>query len=253
MKLFIRILMAGWLFLFFNQCDSFGGDPEKDEVDTFDDSGLSEILKMAYHEDAALIAITEMNRDSLLKHQVPVPEDLLIKYYRALVNIYNSADIAQTQQIQHIHNYHSDVVRQYILQLSIAAPWLSNWIAGNHYTGVAVLDSLFEIYPVEFLSVHQPGPGMDYQVIFQTEDFVNNRVYPSLFNNIDAHIHYVERNYKAGDGNRISAVCSGDSVLVTYSQGWGDCPAGCIERHYWEFAVVGNRVFFKREYGDPIL
>jgi uncharacterized repeat protein (TIGR01451 family) len=38
----------------------------------------------------------------------------------------------------------------------------------------------------------------------------------------------------------------------TFKMGWGDCPAGCIYNHYWDFIVVEGHVTLVREYGDPL-
>lgn len=49
--------------------------------------------------------------------------------------------------------------------------------------------------------------------------------------------------------------------VLTYVQGWGDCPSGCIHRHAWSYRVVPSpaegggwtfRVQLLREEGDPL-
>lgn len=40
--------------------------------------------------------------------------------------------------------------------------------------------------------------------------------------------------------------------VYTFGQGWGDCQAGCINNHYWEFIVIGNRAILVEEYGSPL-
>ena len=43
----------------------------------------------------------------------------------------------------------------------------------------------------------------------------------------------------------------GYSIEVTI--GWGDCPAGCINRHVWTFEVTANgQVKLVTETGDPV-
>ena len=32
---------------------------------------------------------------------------------------------------------------------------------------------------------------------------------------------------------------------------WGDCSAGCLNRHYWEFSVKEYKAEFEGSYGDP--
>lgn len=46
----------------------------------------------------------------------------------------------------------------------------------------------------------------------------------------------------SGDGNRIELVqdedCQGfGGITLLFSHGWGDCPSGCIHRHYWKVKV----------------
>lgn len=40
---------------------------------------------------------------------------------------------------------------------------------------------------------------------------------------------------------------------ITVTIGWGDCPAGCINRHTWTYAVSADgRVSLESETGDPM-
>ncbi|NOU61031.1 hypothetical protein [Marinifilum caeruleilacunae] len=44
-----------------------------------------------------------------------------------------------------------------------------------------------------------------------------------------------------GDGSQIElAYFSPDFIHLIYSYGWGDCPSGCINRHYWELGIYGS-------------
>lgn len=52
-----------------------------------------------------------------------------------------------------------------------------------------------------------------------------------------------------GGGNGIQY----NSGTYTFSLGWGDCPSGCINNHYWEFNVIRySIVTLIREYGTPL-
>ena len=45
-----------------------------------------------------------------------------------------------------------------------------------------------------------------------------------------------------------------DGFTVTIEIGWGDCPAGCIDRHHWFYAVRTDGTFrLDREDGPPVL
>jgi hypothetical protein len=61
------------------------------------------------------------------------------------------------------------------------------------------------------------------------------------------------------DPNMIGACCwytgseTGDGFMVTFHVGWGDCPAGCINRHSWTFAVSKDgTVTMTEEQGPPV-
>ena len=46
---------------------------------------------------------------------------------------------------------------------------------------------------------------------------------------------------------------TGDCYTVTFVVGWGDCPAGCINRHSWTFAVSKDgAVTIAAEQGPPV-
>ena len=51
-----------------------------------------------------------------------------------------------------------------------------------------------------------------------------------------------------GDGNTIEGAPS----TYTFSRGWGDCPAGCISRHFWVFTVENGSVTLVEEFGASL-
>ncbi|KAG4069932.1 hypothetical protein HA402_015156 [Bradysia odoriphaga] len=53
-----------------------------------------------------------------------------------------------------------------------------------------------------------------------------------------------------GGGNKIEY--NTWNRVYTFSQGWGDCQAGCINKHFWDFYVFSTRAFLLREYGTPL-
>lgn len=64
---------------------------------------------------------------------------------------------------------------------------------------------------------------------------------------------YAEPNGVDGDGNNITANIETDYVKYEHSVGWGDCPAGCICRHYWIFYVKYNgEVEYIGSYGNQL-
>jgi hypothetical protein len=44
-----------------------------------------------------------------------------------------------------------------------------------------------------------------------------------------------------GDGSHIEIIYfNPDFIQLIYSYGWGDCPSGCTNRHYWELGIYGS-------------
>lgn len=63
----------------------------------------------------------------------------------------------------------------------------------------------------------------------------------------------------AEDPNLIGQCCfysiapAADGYVVTIEVGWGDCPAGCIDRHHWIFSVkTDGTIHLDREDGPPV-
>jgi hypothetical protein len=67
---------------------------------------------------------------------------------------------------------------------------------------------------------------------------VNAVALSNLFINAGAQISYPIGYY--GDGNRIIAEFNSNGIKLTYSNGCGDCPAGCTVRINWIFQVYTN-------------
>lgn len=50
-----------------------------------------------------------------------------------------------------------------------------------------------------------------------------------------------------------SEVMAGGGFRLTFTNGWGDCPAGCISKHSWTFEVTAlGDVKLTGEAGDPL-
>ena len=57
-----------------------------------------------------------------------------------------------------------------------------------------------------------------------------------------------------GQGSWYDVTPAGSGWLVTVQIGWGDCPAGCIYRHTWQYQVAANgSPALASETGDPLL
>ena len=212
-----------------------------------DDSNLSDSLKNLYKADAAYLAMEEMNRDSVLKKEAVIPESLLLKYYHALIAVYNS-NMEKAKKVKSIHDFRTETLREFIIGVDGSAAWFENWKNGNLYTGIGKFDNLVDSFNIEIKEVYDLH---DRFAVVLTEEHVNLNAFPTLFNGITG-IRHVEPNWITGDGSEISAQDSSGTLVLTYSIGWGDCPAGCINRHYWLFEITESAVTFLKETGDAL-
>ena len=56
-----------------------------------------------------------------------------------------------------------------------------------------------------------------------------------------------------GQGSWWQAETKGDTFQVQVQIGWGDCPAGCIDRHDWTFDVAADgTITLVEETGPPL-
>ncbi len=56
-----------------------------------------------------------------------------------------------------------------------------------------------------------------------------------------------------GQGSWWDAVPDDEGILVSIQVGWGDCQAGCIDRHTWAWEVdTDGRTTFVQEQGSPL-
>ena len=248
MRFIFKLSSLAILFSFLFQFSSSANSDDNKDFQNIDDSNLSASLKKQYLDDAARLAIMQMNQDSTLKTEIFVPDSILLKYYGALIAVYNS-NIKDTQIVNNIHDYRSSVIKEFSLGIDSSASWVENLKNGNKITGINELDDLIATYNIEINHVNIFSDK--YYVSIQTEDYVNDAIFPNLFHGIDK-IRNAERNGMGGDGGRISASTNNESIILTYSTGWGDCRAGCASRHYWEFSVKRNEARLIKEYGDSL-
>lgn len=248
MKYFTNICIFFLLQLYIFQCGSLTDSNVIDEFQYINDSNIDDSLKILFLNDAARMSIIQMNEDLTLQNEILIPDTILLKYYGALIAVYNS-DEEHTSEVKDIHDYRSHGVKRFLWSIDLSAPWMENWKNDNMFTGIEKLDNIITTYDIEILEIYTHSSG--YLVSYTTGEYVNNKKFPSLFNNIEYIIHS-EINLVIGDGDWITASEIGFFIILTYSVGRGDCPSGCDYRHYWEFLVNKNKVIFNKEYGDTL-
>ncbi len=114
---------------------------------------------------------------------------------------------------------------------TVAKSWSTNEIV----TGEPALDTLLTEFAPE--SIEQLGATTESGSAYFTLKFGQSLNMVKLAERLrgsSANIVASDPNYTAGDGDNIVSSIAHQYV---FSRGSGDCPAGCINRHTWQFTI----------------
>lgn len=222
-----------------------------------DDAALSDSLRALYRDDAALLALQQIPDPE--RRPVELPADLVEQLYRALVAVHSATDLPARDSVvavYRIHTFGSSTLREIILGWDSAATWPEVWHRGERLTGYQPVDDLvlqYDLWPRR--NQWCTPDGCTYfpssWIVLRAEQALNTAALAAKFTRIPE-VRYAEPNGVGGDGNRITAEERDAAWRLTYSVGYGDCPAGCIARRFWAFDVHPDAsVTYVGGWGDP--
>jgi hypothetical protein len=254
-KTSLQITCLFLLTALLTSCDLFS--PSGTGTDLFmapaDDSAVPEMMRDAYRFSANVFALREI-REMMPLSEAPVeiPADKVENYYRALIHVYNSGS-AQSDTVTRIAPIivFPDVeLRQLIVSVEKEAEWTQPWRDGERLTGNPAIDGLMNRWDLHLKNYYAWSFG--HAVVLEAPYELNMHALAKKFGAVEG-VRYAEPNSWGGDGNNIRAEWTSPLALrLTYSLGYGDCPAGCINRRFWEFEVyTTGDVQFNRAYGSP--
>lgn len=225
-----------------------------EQMTAADDSMIPDSVKSLLKEDASRLALRDFNSNSANSQtNVIIPSGLVETYYNGLVHIYNANLIPARDSVFNIHKIQS--FRRPEMHFLVAAvdstkSWVQQWRNGQRLTGNAEIDSLMENYNLELLRYN--ALSLFHVVELISAAPLNISALGNKFELVEG-IIFAEENGTVGGGNDIHASRETEHLSVEFSKGWGDCPAGCIHRHYWHFNVkYDGNVIFVGSFGDPI-
>jgi len=212
-----------------------------------DDSNIPDSIKNLYKIDAATLALRDVANDPESKYKlVEIPTELIELYYRGLVHIYYAMRYPPNNNIDGIHVFPNPSVFGIAVLIDTTYDWAKAWKRGERLTGNAQIDAIMEEYNLQLKSCRYDAAS-----IFSPRP-INTFALANKFLGIPG-VRVAESNGYIGDGSDIKAEIKDPYLLYIFTVGWGDCPSGCINRHYWDIAVEYNgNVIFQREYGDPL-
>lgn len=136
-----------------------------------------------------------------------------------------------------------------------AGPWIAGWRRGEVLTGHPETDQIGQTYGLEGVtrrvSVDQEACE-DFRLWF-SQRLKTWEVAP-LYERLDF-VEHARAPGTAGDGPNIFLIRKGGLFHVVFKNAWGDCPAGCTQKHYhyFEYDTVTGEVTKRGELapGDP--
>lgn len=219
---------------------------------TADDSVVPEQLRSAYRTDAARLALRGLiERSNPTLHEIELPSEEVERFYDALIRVYNFRHPARDAVVEThtIHTFPNPSVHR--LNLVLTPPtWAKAWRLGERLTGDPTVDSLVVRHDLE-VEYYYDGASFGHLVTLFSPKTINIAALAERFALIDG-VRWASSQEIIGDGNDIAA--EGDTGLdLRYSVGYGDCPSGCIHRHWWRFRVGGDgTVEYLGSGGDPL-
>ncbi len=219
-----------------------------------DDSSLPDSVKSYYFDDAVRLAVRYLfDQNSPDTASIIIPEGLIQWFYHGLIAIHHCEKLPYVDYLTQSHKVHTfknpDL---YHIGVSIyeSYEWTFSWRDGERLTGNAEIDSLMVNYNLILEDYHSySGRG---SARLKSVYPLNLFALSELFEEIEG-VRYSEPLMWMGGSNDIRAVLLNGGIQYTFWIGWGDCPAGCISNHYWEYVVYPfDAVQFIKEYGDPL-
>jgi len=200
-----------------------------------DDSGVPAELRAAYLEDANRLALRDLLANG--SSEVSIPEDAVQPYYNALVLVYNAAALPARDTVVDVYRIHTmnPATRSLLLWLLGTEDWVQRLARREIPTGDPTIDTLLTRYSLTVGSVYTMHDG-DVLITLGPPEPLNINALAGLFRGTTG-VRFAEPNNGVGDGNDIGGSIDGSRVLLDYSVGYGDCPAGCIARRFYHFAV----------------
>lgn len=257
----LHIIISTFIISLLSLSCSSGTDPEISgaafdftEIITVTGTNLPDSTRNLYKEDATRLALREiLSVGSSDTGKVEIPDDLVNTIYNGLSHIYSSENAAKDSvfNLYSIHTSRWPVLHSLIVSVDSTKTWVKSWREGNRLTGNNKIDDIMNDYDLELENYY--AWSFDHAVALFSENPVNIKALASLFGPING-VRYSEPNSFAGDSNNITAEDKESHWEFTFSVGWGDCPSGCISRHFWKFSVhPDGTVDFTGSSGSPIL
>jgi hypothetical protein len=229
-------------------------DPEFPHIPPASELVASDEVRARYAEDAAQLALREVNAKlAPADRDVELPTEIVDGFYNALLHVHGLRHAARDSVASQfrIHTFPGYSTHELLVEVSLRTDWPAAWFSGERLTGNPEVDALVTAWDLRVSKVFSPAPANTYVILYSSRP-LDMRALGSRFLEIDG-VEAADASHFAGSGNDIEATVEPGLLRLAYSVGFGDCPAGCIKRHYWFFEIdEQGSVRYRGTNGDPI-
>jgi hypothetical protein len=214
---------------------------------------LNDSTRNLYYKDAAFIELGVVTKDTIKRiNQVILNEDEILSHYEDLIFIYNNSFKLSNSFFEYASSLHSHAAIS-LFQITVSVDtnknWASNWKNGIKYTGIVEIDTLIDNYNLKTNLIFESDSIYWYEI--KSDNPINYFALIHKFKMTSEFI-YVEPTVLIGGGSSISLNVEDGNKYYRYNYGWGDCPSGCINYHYWIVKIKDKELTLVEEGGNPL-
>lgn len=221
---------------------------------TPDDSKVPDSMRALFKEDASILALRDVQSDPESKETLIIlPSELVKYYYQGLIYLYDTSSLRSRDSVIDIYNIHASPnpsPHDFYLDIDSTKDWARAWREGNTLTGNQQIDDLMQKYNLQISQYYDFS--WEHSVTLFSSEPINTSALAKKFELIEGVLHSAAVGYFGGPHD-ITATIKTNYLLLKFYVGWGDCPSGCIARHYWEFQIsFYGGVKLIKSYGNPL-
>lgn len=226
---------------------------EKDEhYSRYADMEIDPFIMKNYYYDARQLYFEEIiNNSSHKNYNNPILDENGILEILGIIQAIYNLKIPETDAIFNYHQIHVHSCYSFnLLSLNVKPeyPEIENLSNNIIPTGNQQLDDILLTYDIDSVKTPHYYPNHPFLDIYSNNDY-NLIPIANALSNVESIENAEIYGQCGGDGNDISLKRNNNSsITITFSIGWGDCPAGCTNHQYWEFVLSSRYTKFSRTY-----
>lgn len=236
MRTFLFLLSSLLVSIFFTACD--GETTINFPTDIIQESRVSDSTFQILLDDAKLLCLNlYLNDESRELTDIEIDESHVGPVIAAIQMVFLDSLLQSTQEIREyqIHTLCPIQLHEGILKSDTINTYINSWYQ-NGFSTHGLIDNYIYQYGINLDSIGKN------QYKYKSEVGINHMALASELKKLPFVLD-AKSSSCIGDGSQIEIIdYTSDYIHLIYSYGWGDCPAGCTKRHYWEFGVYGSGI-----------